>query len=85
VDTAHHQRRSPNARRAPWVCRHSPGMTTGEILTLLLALSGALNLAIVAGALARTSGKSLAAAALVGGGAALTGLTVFFAAVAAYR
>lgn len=60
-------------------------MTTPEILVLLLALSGALNIAMVAGALARASGKSLAAAALVGGGAALTGLTVFFAAVAAYR
>jgi hypothetical protein len=60
-------------------------MTTAEILVLLLALSGALNLAIIASALARASGKSLAAAALVGGGAAMTALAVFFAAVAAYR
>ncbi|WET81073.1 hypothetical protein P3102_07540 [Amycolatopsis sp. QT-25] len=60
-------------------------MTTIAVLVLLLALSGALNIGLVAGVLSRASGKPVAAAALFGGGVVLTVLTVFFAAVAAYR
>jgi hypothetical protein len=60
-------------------------MTINAILVLLLALSGAFNIGLVAGCLARASGKALAAAVLVGGGVVLTVLTVFFAAVAAYH
>lgn len=60
-------------------------MKTTEILTLLLALSVALNLALSFGILARVAGKPTPAAALVGAGAAATALTIFFTAVSAYH
>lgn len=60
-------------------------MTTIEILVLLLAASCALNAGLGAGILARSSGKSIQAAVLVGAGTVSTILTIFFTAVSAYR
>ncbi|GAA0404155.1 hypothetical protein Acor_24390 [Acrocarpospora corrugata] len=60
-------------------------MTLTEILLLLLALSVALNIAIIAGLIARTTGLSTAQAILTGAGAAATSLALYFAAVAAYQ
>lgn len=56
-----------------------------QILTLLLALSGALNIAFAVGLTARLSGVSLGQAVLTGAGAAGTVLAIFFAAVSAYQ
>jgi hypothetical protein len=56
-----------------------------QILTLLLALSTALNVAFAAGLTARLNGAGLAQAILTGAGAASTIMAVFFAAVSAYR
>jgi hypothetical protein len=47
-------------------------MTKIELLAFLLALSLAFLIALVAGILATTTGKSVAAAALVVGGVAMT-------------
>ncbi|MFD4371013.1 hypothetical protein [Streptomyces sp. NPDC058486] len=55
-----------------------------QILSLLLALSVALTIAITAGLLARRSGIDVPLAILTGAGAGATGLTIYFAAVAAY-
>jgi hypothetical protein len=60
-------------------------MHAAQILTLLLALSGALNVAFAAGLTARLAGARPAQAALTAAGAAGTVLTIFFAAVLAYR
>jgi len=60
-------------------------MHTIQVLTLLLALSGALNVAFTAGITARLAGTSPAQAALTAAGAAGTVLAIFFAAVAAYH
>ena len=60
-------------------------MHTVQILTLLLALSGALNLAFAAGLTARLAGASPAQAILTAAGAAGTVMAIFFAAVSAYR
>jgi len=60
-------------------------MTINQVLLLLLALSVAVNIGFAAGWVARTNGKSLPTATLIGGSAVATTLTVFFAAVAAYR
>ncbi|MFF7647033.1 hypothetical protein [Streptomyces canus] len=59
-------------------------MSPVQILSLLLALSTALNVAIGAGLLARRSGLGIPQAILTGAGAAATGLGIYFAAVAAY-
>lgn len=59
-------------------------MTTTQILTLMLALSGALNIAFAAGITARASGLSVPASILVAGGAAGGALTIFFTALPSY-
>ncbi|MER6206565.1 hypothetical protein [Streptomyces sp. NPDC001642] len=60
-------------------------MSPLQILSLLLALSTALNIAITAGLIARRSGASRPQAILTGAGAAATSLGIYFAAVAAYK
>jgi hypothetical protein len=60
-------------------------MNAIRVLTLLLALSGALNVALTAGITARHAGASTAQSILTGAGAAGTVMAVFFTAVAAYR
>ena len=60
-------------------------MHTVQVLTLLLALSGALNVAFAAGVAARLAGTGAAQAILTGAGAAGTVMAIFFAAVSAYR
>ncbi|MGW2826419.1 hypothetical protein ACWC24_36360 [Streptomyces sp. NPDC001443] len=59
-------------------------MSPLQILSLLLALSTALNIAITAGLLAHRAGASTPQAILTGAGAAATSLGIYFAAVAAY-
>lgn len=56
-----------------------------QILTLLLALSGALNVACAAGITARHAGASSAQAILTAAGGAATVMATFFAAVSAYH
>jgi hypothetical protein len=56
-----------------------------QILTLLLALSGALNTAFATGITARLARASLGQAILTGAGAAGTVIAIFLAAVSAYR
>ncbi len=56
-----------------------------QVLTLLLALSGAFNAAFAAGITARLTGVSTAQAILTAAGAAGTVMAIFFAAVSAYR
>jgi hypothetical protein len=60
-------------------------MHATQILTLLLALSGALNTAFAAGITARHAGASLAQAILTAAGTAGTVVATFFAAVSAYH
>ena len=60
-------------------------MHAAQILTLLLALSGALNVAFTAGVTARLAGSRPARAILIGAGAAGTVMAIFFAAVSACR
>ena len=60
-------------------------MHTVQVLTLLLALSSALNIAFTAGLTARLAGAGPAQAILTGAGAAGTVMAIFFAAVSAYR
>ncbi|MFE4958675.1 hypothetical protein ACFRCW_32730 [Streptomyces sp. NPDC056653] len=60
-------------------------MSPLKILSLLLALSTALNIAITVGLLARRSGAGVPQAILSGAGAAATGLGIYFAGVTAYR
>ena len=60
-------------------------MHAAQILTLLLALSGALNVAFAVGLIARLAGAGSAQAILTAAGAAGTVLAIFFAAVSAYR
>ncbi|MFE0652490.1 hypothetical protein ACFVZH_28315 [Streptomyces sp. NPDC059534] len=59
-------------------------MSPLQILSLLLALSTALNIAITAGLLARRAGTDIPQAIFIGAGAAATSLGIYFAAVAAY-
>ncbi|MDX2762595.1 hypothetical protein [Streptomyces europaeiscabiei] len=59
-------------------------MSPLQILSLLLALSTALNIGITAGLLARRTGVGVPQATLTGAGAAATVLGIYFAAVAAY-
>ena len=56
-----------------------------QVLTLLLALSGALNVAFTAGITARHAGAGPAQAILTAAGAAGTIMAIFFAAVSAYH
>ena len=56
-----------------------------QVLTLLLALSGALNVAFTVGLTARLAGAAPAQAILTGAGAAATVMAIFFAGVSAYR
>jgi hypothetical protein len=56
-----------------------------QILTLLLALSGALNTAFATGLTARLAGASTGQAVLTGAGGAGTVMAIFLAAVSAYR
>jgi hypothetical protein len=60
-------------------------MHATEILTLLLALSGALNTAFAAGIVARHAGASPAQAIMTAAGTAGTVMAIFFAAVSAYH
>jgi hypothetical protein len=60
-------------------------MHTVQVLTLLLALSGALNIAFTTGVTARLAGAGPARSILTGAGAAGTVMAIFFAAVSAYR
>ena len=60
-------------------------MHTVQVLTLLLALSGALNVAFAAGLTARLAGVRPAQAILTAAGTAGTVMAIFFAAVSAYR
>jgi hypothetical protein len=59
-------------------------MHTVQVLTLLLALSSALNVAFAAGLTARLAGAGPAHAILTGAGAAGTVMAIFFAAISAY-
>jgi hypothetical protein len=60
-------------------------MSAERVLTLLLALSGALNAALAAGITARHAGASTAQAILTSAGAAGTVMIIFFAPVSAYH
>ncbi len=60
-------------------------MRATQILTLLLALPGALNTAFAAGIVACHAGASPAQAILTAAGAAGTVMAIFFAAVSAYH
>jgi hypothetical protein len=60
-------------------------MHTVQVLTLLLALSGASNVAFAVGLTARLAGVRPAQAILTGAGAAGTIMAIFFAAVSAYH
>jgi len=60
-------------------------MCATQILTLLLALSCALNVAFAAGITARRAGTSTAQAIMAAAGAMGTVMAIFFAAVAAYH
>lgn len=60
-------------------------MHTTQVLTLMLALSGALNVAFAAGLSARLAGAGPAQAILTAAGAAGTVMAIFFAAVSAYH
>lgn len=60
-------------------------MRTVQVLTLLLALSAALNVAFAAALTARLAGASPAQAAMSAAAAASTVMAIFFTAVSAYR
>ena len=60
-------------------------MTMVNLLSLMLAASSAVNIAFCAGIAAHRTGMGLAQAFLVSGGAAGTELSIYIAAVAAYR
>jgi len=60
-------------------------MNAVRILTLLLALSGSLNVAFGAGITARYNGVGRAQAILTAAGAVGTAMLIFFAGVAAYH
>ena len=60
-------------------------MNAVRMLTLLLALSSALNVALTVGITARHAGASTAQSILTGAGAAGTAMVIFFAAVSAYH
>jgi hypothetical protein len=56
-----------------------------QVLALLLAASGALNIALVTGIIARRAGANPAQAILTAAGAASTSMALFLTAVSAYR
>lgn len=56
-----------------------------QVLTLLLALSGALNMGFAAGITARYTGASTPQAVLTAAGSAGTVIAIFFAALSAYH
>jgi hypothetical protein len=56
-----------------------------QVLALLLAASGALNIAFIAGIIACQAGASTAQSILTAAGAAGTVMAIFFTAVSAYR
>ena len=60
-------------------------MTAVQILSLLLALSTALNIAFTTGLTAHRIGIGAPQAAFAGAAAAGTALTIYFTAVQAYR
>ena len=60
-------------------------MNAERVLALLLALSGALNVALAVDITARHAGAGPAQAILTGAGAAGTVMAIFFAAVSAYH
>ena len=60
-------------------------MNALQVMTLLLAASAALNIAFIAGIIARHAGTSTAQAILTAASAAGTVLALFLAAVSAYR
>jgi hypothetical protein len=60
-------------------------MHTSQVLTLFVALSGALNVAFATGLTAHHAGASPAQAILTAAGSAGTVMVIFFAAVSAYR
>ena len=60
-------------------------MHTVQILTLLLALSAALNVAFAAGLTARLAGAGPAQSIMTAAAAVGTVMAIFFAAVSAYR
>jgi hypothetical protein len=60
-------------------------MNTEQVLTFLLALSGALNVSFAAGITARRAGVGPAQAILTAAGAAGTVMALFFTAVSAYH
>ena len=60
-------------------------MNAERVLALLLALSGALNVALAVGITVRHAGAGPAQAILTGAGAAGTVTAIFFAAVSAYH
>ncbi|MER6474124.1 hypothetical protein [Streptomyces collinus] len=60
-------------------------MSPLQTVSLLLALSAALNIAFTAGLLARRSGAAISQAILTGAGSAATSLGIYFAAVGAYK
>jgi hypothetical protein len=60
-------------------------MSQAQALSLLLAISTALNIAIAASLLAHRSGTATPNAILTGAGAAATGLGLYFTALAAYH
>ncbi len=60
-------------------------MNEVKVLTLLLALSGALNVAFACGITARHAGAGPAQAILTAAGAAGTVMAIFFTAVSAYH
>ncbi|WP_331732163.1 hypothetical protein OG592_41260 (plasmid) [Streptomyces avidinii] len=60
-------------------------MTLMQTLSLLLALSAALNIGFTAGLVARRSSVSIPQAILCGAGAAATSMGIYFAAVDAYK
>lgn len=60
-------------------------MRAVEIVTIFLALSGALNIAFIVGIIAYHAGVSVAQAVLTAAGAAGTAMVIFFAAVSAYH
>jgi len=60
-------------------------MGTVQVLVLLLAMSGAANVALGAGITARLAGASRPQAVLTGAGALGSVMAVFFTAIAAYH
>jgi hypothetical protein len=56
-----------------------------QVLTLLLAFSGALNVAFTAGIISRCAGSAVAQAILTAAAVAGAVMAIFFAAVSAYH